>query len=147
MSDKVYDIEESTFIVDFGDHGTITKLNVDVSDDGFGISPEVENSVIEGIDGIKGFNSNPSTEGSATISLLETTDSKELSKLNEAWKNDITCRITITPPSASAIDTIELGTAIISNPPEHTVDDNEAGAIEYEFAGYGYDVTYVEGNE
>jgi len=117
--------------------GTINPTKI--SADGFGITPESEHTVIEGLKGEHGFNIDPSTQATATISLLSI--SPEIEDFREIWKNDLIVKVEITSEDQEAVgfSSKKIKHAMITTPPEFTTDEEEAPAVEFEFVGYGFD--------
>ena len=142
---QVFDIGRAKVIVDGVE---ITG----VSEDGFGITPTQENTIIKGLVGEIGVNIDPNDGVEATVSLKTTSPSneflRELKKQQAAReKGPVQFEIQIDPTEVDGVAVHQkahgfakkgMVYAWIMKWPEYKTDGKEAPSMEWEFVGYGY---------
>lgn len=142
---QVFDIKKAKIII----HGTeITGI----SEDGFGITPTQENTIIMGLKGEVGVNVDPMSGAEATVSLRSTSPSNEflrdLKKKQDARElGPVQLEFQIDPTEVAGVAVHQkahgyskrgMVYAWITKWPEYSTDGKESPAIEWQFVGYGY---------
>ena len=142
---QVYDVSRAKIIVD----GTeITGFG----EDGFGITPTQEHTIIQGLVGEQGVNVDPKSGAEATVALKSVSPSnsflRELKTQQDArTKGPVQFEVQIDPTEVAGIPVHQrahgfarrgMTYAWIMKWPEYTTDGKEAPTIEWEFVGYGY---------
>ena len=132
---KIYDIRDVICMV--GDYQI-----VDPGEDGFGITPGAEHTLIRGLRGELGFNKDPSTAATGMISVKVVSDS--MTKLTELWNDEeiFTFQIKAKKGRETSLGfkRVYIQHAIIAKPPEYKTDSKEAPSVEWTVAGYGYNI-------
>jgi len=135
---KIFDIRHAEFHVD-------GKNITGIGEDGFGITPATESTIIKGLHGEVGFNMDPSSGGEGSVTLKSTSPDNQ--HLLEIWQKQyqgvlgpIPIEITIIPGHEGEFGFRKVGVkwAMIVKPPEFTTDEKEAPSYEWSFVGYGY---------
>lgn len=139
---KIFDVRHAEFHVIVGGE---TKNIVGIGEDGFGISPTTESTIIRGLHGEVGFNMDPSSGGEGSVALKST--SPDNSYLLDIWQKQylgelgpIAIEIMIKPGHEEEFGFRKVGVkfAMIVKPPEFRTDEKEAPSYEWSFVGYGY---------
>lgn len=142
---QVYDVSRASVIID-GHKMT------GFSEDGFGLTPTQENSIIKGLIGEIGVNIDPTSGAEATISLKSTSLDNEflrdLKKRQDAREvGPVQFEIQIDPTEVDGVPVHQkahgfakkgMVYAWIMKWPEQSTDGHESPSIEWEFVGYGY---------
>jgi hypothetical protein len=119
---------------------------VDASEDGFGITPGQEHTMIKGLQGELGFNIDPSTAATGMVSLKVISPSMKI--LNQLWKNLTIFRFEIKAKSGKerslGFKSMYIQYAVFAKPPEYKTDGKEAPSVEWALAGYGYGMTPLD---
>ena len=114
----------------------------DASEDGFGITPGAENTLIKGLQGELGFNIDPSTAATAMVSLKVISPSMKV--FTELWKNNSTFKFEITANQGSedhlGFKRMYINCAMFTKAPEYKTDGKEAPSVEWGIAGYGFGI-------
>lgn len=163
--DKVYNVEHVDFIIASGmDDDEVTefedpidggKLNpvTGISDDGFGITPEAETELIEGLKGEEGFSVDPSDAAEGSLTLKSTSDSLQAmidlyNKQTTGELGPFMIKIEVqdgdqwdtSPPKAFGFKRITVSNAMFVSYAPFETDGRDAPDYEFEFVGYGFDV-------
>lgn len=135
---KVYDVTKAVFKVN-------GQEMVDVSPDGFGITPNTEHTLIEGLTGEQGFNRDPSTAGEATLSLKANSESNQFledlfreQRLGTTGPVSVEIAVDDDYTTAFGFKTKKMAFAFIQKPAAFESDGKESPTIEWTFIGYGY---------
>jgi len=136
---RVYDVSKITLYVDGNE---IEGL----SEDGFGLTPEAENTLIKGLTGDIGFNIDPSNAATCVINLKSS--SKSHTVLNEIYKQQkaglkgpVTILVEVDPDWILAFGFRKrtVNYAYIQSPSPFETSGKEAPDIEYTLIGFGYE--------
>lgn len=142
---QVYDVSRAKVII----NGEPMK---GISEDGFGITPTQENSIIKGLTGEIGVNIDPTSGAEATVSLKSTSLSNEFlrelkKQQDERLIGPVLFEIQIDPTEVDGVPVHQKAHGFINKGmtyawimkwPEHSTDGHESPSIEWEFVGYGY---------
>ena len=135
---RVYDVSKARIYVD--------GVEIEgLSEEGFGMTPEAENTLIKGLTGDIGFNIDPSNAATAVINLKSSSPSH--THLNDIFnqqknglKGPVTVLIDVDPDFVLAFGfrkrTIQY--AYIQKPTPFETDGKESPDIEYMLIGFGY---------
>lgn len=134
----IYDISRAELNVD----GNVIS---DVGEDGYGITPEAENTLIKGLAGDIGFNIDPSSAATCVINLKSSSPSNAI--LNDIYKKQRTgdygpvqVEITVDPDFVAAFGFAKRGMtyAMVMKAAPFETDGKESPEIEYTLIGYEY---------
>lgn len=119
---------------------------VDVSGDGFGISPISELTRIEGLKGDLGFNVDPSTAAEGSVSLKSISPS--LKRLIGLWKNRTIFKFSVKAKqgfeTSLGFKEMFIQYAVMQKSPEFKTDGKEAPAMVFPVIGYGFDIVPLD---
>lgn len=138
---EVYDVRKVDLVV-------AGHVMTGIGEDGFGISPSQENTLIKGLKGEAGFNMDTSTAGEATVSLLSTSSDNETLRALLATQTEVAegqkpvpfemrAEVTSGYEDAFGYSAKGLRYCMIVGPPE-LVTEKEAPQYEWKIVGYGY---------
>jgi len=134
----VYDIRKATLKI----NGVIIE---GIGEDGYGITPSGETTLITGLFGENGFNVDPSTGAEATVNLQSTSPSNEmltlLKKVQDAGtQQPFTFEIIVDYEFVEAFGFKSqiINYCLIVGWPEHE-SSKESNQYEWKFIGYGYE--------
>jgi len=120
-----------------------------IGEDGFGITPSQETTLIKGLKGEGGFSMDPTSAAEATVSLLSTSPSNEylrkiLAQQSPPGNADapvpflFEAKVKAGYEAAFGYSFKKIQYCMIVGPPE-LVTEKEAPQYEWKFVGYGYD--------
>lgn len=135
---KVYDITKVKLYIN-------DQEVTDIGPDGFGITPSPENTLITGLAGEIGFNIDPSTAATATVSLRSTSPFVQKLITYYTDKQIVSIRIAATDNDAAktiGFTEMKLEYAMVSKPPEWKTSEKEAPQVVFNFIGYGLKWTF-----
>ena len=144
---NIYDIRkaELQIIHYYGSAVSNVSPKVDgVGEDGYGITPSIEVSVIKGLTQEWGFNMDPMTMAEAMVSLKSVSlwngYLQQMWNLQQVTPKSFIFQITVDAGFREAFGFSRkvLPKAMIVGPPEHTTDGKESPQYEWKFVGYGY---------
>ena len=134
----VYDISKAALTVN---GATIT----DIGEDGFGITPEAENTLIKGLVGDIGFNIDPSSAATCMINLKSSSEGSAFlvdiyNKQRAGDLGPVPVEITVDPDAVEAFGFERRGMsyAMVQKPAPFETDGKESPEIEFALIGYGY---------
>jgi len=133
----VFDIKQCTLYVNN------TAIN-DLSEDGFGLTPEAENSLINGLTGVIGFNIDPSDACTLVVNVKSSSPShallNNLYKTQKAGGDPVKVEVIVEDSHIAAYGFKRRGAlyAVIQKAVPFETDGKEAPNMEYTFIGYGY---------
>jgi len=140
---KVYDITKAKCKVE-------GKEMEGIGEDGFGITPESEITIIKGLIGGVGANIDPYDGAEGTLYLASTSpDNKTLMELRNKQatgeKKSVVFEMIVDPDFVEAFgfSSRKIVHAWIVSSPEFKTAGKEAPQYEWKFAGYGYEDNYV----
>jgi len=133
----VYDINKVHLFVDN------TEID-DLAEDGFGITPEAENTLIKGLKGDIGFNIDPSDAVTIVVTVKSSSPShiifNNLFKSQKAGGAPVKVEAIADDDYVASVGFKRRGAqyAMIQTPVPFETDGKEAPDMEYTFIGYGY---------
>jgi len=133
----VFDIQKCDLYVD----NTVVD---DLASDGFGITPEAENTLIQGLTGELGFNIDPSDAVTIVVTVKSSSPShtvlNTLYKTQKAGGTPVKVEVIVDDEFKDAFGFKRRGAlyAVIQKAVPFETDGKEAPDMEYTFIGYGY---------
>lgn len=131
----VFDIEKVNCFID-------EEPVVDVSGDGFGISPLSEHTRNKGLTGDFGFNVDPSTAAEGSVSLKSVSPS--LKRLLGLWKDRTIFKFSIKAKQGSepslGFKEMCIHYAVMQKSPEFKTDGIESPTMVFPVIGYGFEI-------
>jgi len=135
---RVYDISKVSIYVDGNEI-------VGLSEDGFGITPEAENTLIKGLTGDIGFNIDPSDAAMCTINLKSSSPSHTVlndiyNQQKQGLKGPVTVLVEVDAEWILAFGFRKrtINYAYIQKATPFETDGKESPDIEYMMIGFGY---------
>jgi len=161
--EKVYNVEHIDFKisevdgVDFTEDDGESKLDPveGISDDGFGITPEAETELIEGLKGEEGFSVDPSSAAEGSLTLKSTSQSlQSMIDLYNAQttgetgpfeirievSDDVGGEAGTSPRHAFGFSKMVVENAMLVSYAPFETDGRESPDYEFEFIGYDFEV-------
>jgi hypothetical protein len=135
---RVYDVSKVKVYVD-------NQLIEGLSEDGFGITPEAENTLIKGLAGDIGFNIDPSNAATCVINLKSSSMSHQLlndiyNKQKAGLKGPVEVKIEVAPDWVLAFGYRKrvISYAFVQKATPFETDGKEAPSIDYTLIGFKY---------
>jgi len=163
--DKVFDIQHIDFYIEIpdGEHGYdgvfVGGAPVEgIAEDGFGISPTSETDVIEALKGIEGFSVDPSNGAEGSLTLVSTSphmqdmiDIHNEQQAGELPPFEIRVEVSssgetggVNAQKATGFSKITVSNAMFVSMADFETDGRDAPTYEFEFVGFGFDITGPE---
>jgi len=114
----------------------------DIGEDGFGITPGGENTVMQGLNGPIGFNIDPATSGEAALNVKPSSNVNPF--LYEAYQKNYVLKFTIHGDvNKHGFKYKQLGKCVVQKPPEISV-QKEFPDLTWTFVGYEYKEVFTD---